>query len=305
MSKKLLITEKQFNNVVESIIGDTLTSVINNPNKIKFDRLVNILFNSRNESWDPSAAKKLFNKKSSMRDLASAIISWAKKNRSFNPTLLKTAISTIFRESKGESAMLYLNPKEVLGMLHNIFGGEHSQGYAQIRPSTAKQYGIDMDSLYTFGGSLDAVYKMLSRNYQIAKKYYSGPTVTIYKNNKLTKIPAIGGDAALHMTIAAHNAGSGILNNWCETNLPGIANKCSEPQRVPDKSKPKKIAITKKNKKIDNYFPNIGGVHKYTPQFRKSFDKLGPVPEIIKNLISSTEITKLYKKPNKISSGIA
>jgi hypothetical protein len=32
---------------------------------------------------------------------------------------------------------------------------------------------------------------------------------------------------------------------------------------------------------------------------------LGPVPEIIKNLISSTEITKLYKKPNKISSGIA
>jgi hypothetical protein len=107
------------------------------------------------------------------------------------------------------------------------------------------------------------------------------------------------------MTIAAHNAGSGILNNWCETNLPGIANKCSEPQRVPDKSKPKKIAITKKNKKIDNYFPNIGGVHKYTPQFRKSFDKLGPVPEIIKNLISSTEITKLYKKPNKISSGIA
>jgi hypothetical protein len=307
MSKKLLITEKQFDSVVESLIDMNLSKIKTNPKKSKFDSLVNILYASRNASWSTSAAKKLFNRKSSMRDLASAIISWAKKNRSFNPLLLKTAISVIFRESKGESAMLYLNPKEVLGMLHNIFGGEHSQGYAQIRPSTAKQYGIDMDSLYTFGGSLDAIYKMLLKNYQTAKKYYSGPTVTIYKNNKLVKIPAIGGDAALHMTIAAHNAGSGILNNWCETNISGIANKCSETQRVPDKSKPKEIAITKKDKKIDNYYPNIGGVHKYTPQFRKSFDQLGSVPEIVKSLISGPEISQLFKNTKKVSypTGIA
>jgi hypothetical protein len=261
----------------------------NYANKTKFNDLVNVLFAARNASWNDGAPKKLFNKKSSIKDFATAIISWAKKNKNFNPILLKVAISTIFRESKGEGAMLYLNPKEVLGFLHNIFyGGDHSQGYAQIRPATAKQYGIDMNSLYTFAGSLDAVYKMLLKNYQTAKKYYSGPTVTIYNDNKLTKIPAIDSNAALHMTIASHNTGSGILNNWCETNLPNIANKCSENLRVPDKSKPKEIATTKKNKKIDNYYPNIGGVHKYTPQFRKSFDQLGSVPEIVKNLISST-----------------
>jgi hypothetical protein len=304
MSKKILITEKQFDNIVESL-SNILKSTLNDPNTTKFYNLVNILYAARNASWGESFAKKLFNQKSSIKDFASAIISWSKLNRNFNPPLLKTAISTVFRESKGEAAMLYLNPKEVLGLLHNILGGEHSQGYAQIRPSTAKQYGIDMNSLYTLGGSLDAIYKMLSKNYQTAKKYYSGPTVTIYRNNKLTKVPAIGGDAALHMTIAAHNAGSGILSNWCETNLPGIANKCSDTQRVPDKSKPKMIAITKKNKKIDNYFPNIGGVHKYTPQFKKSFDQLGSVPEIVKSLISGSEISKLYKKPNKNSSNLA
>ena len=256
--------------------------------KTTFNDLVNVLFAARNASWNDGIAKKLFNKKSSIKDFATAILSWVKKNKNYNPILLQTAISTIFRESKAESAMLYLNPKEVLGMLHNIFGGEHSQGYAQIRPATAKQYGIDMDSLYTFAGSLDAIYKMLSKNYQTAKKYYSGPTVTIFKDNKLTKTPSIGGNAALHMAIASHNAGAGILNNWCETNLPSIANKCSETQRLPDKSNLHKVAITNKNKKINNYYPNIGGLHKYTPQFKKSFDQLASVPQIVSNLISGT-----------------
>lgn len=261
-----------------------------NSKNYDFNSLVNILFAARNASWADGFAKKLFNKKSSIKDFATAIISFVKKNRNISPFLLKTIISTIFRESKSESANLYINPKEVLAMLHNIFGGDHSQGYAQIRPSTAKQYGIDMNSVYTFAGSLDAIYKMYLINYQMSKKYYSGPTVTIYKDNKLTKIPAIDNNSTLHMTIATHNAGSGILNNWCETNLPNIANKCSENLRVPDKSKPDVIATTKKNKKIDNYFPNIGGkLHKYMPQFKKSFDMLNSVPGIVKNLIDVTK----------------
>ena len=70
--------------------------------------------------------------------------------------------------------------------------------------------------------------------------------------------------------------------------MPSIANKCSVTQRVPDKSKLNKVAITNKNKKINNYYPNIGGVHKYTPQFKKSFDQLASVPQIVSNLISGT-----------------
>ena len=276
------------NGTVCQIIQTTWGGGTSGNNRINFNALVNVLFNARNSSWNDSINKRLFNKKSSIKDFALAIISWVKKNKNYNPILLQTAISTIFRESKAESAMLYLNPKEVLGMLHNIFGGDRSQGYAQIKPTTAKEYGIDMNSLYTFEGSLDAIYKMLLKNYQTAKKYYSGPTVTIYKDNKLTKTPSIGGNAALHMAIASHNVGTGILNNWCETNLPNIANKCSETKRVPDDSKPKEIATTNKNKKINNYYPNIGGVHKYTPQFKKSFDQLASVPQIVSNLISGT-----------------
>jgi hypothetical protein len=274
------------NGTVCQIILTTWDSETSGNNKINFNALVNVLFDARNSSWNDSINKRLFNKKSSIKDFALAIISWAKKNKNYNPILLKTAISTIFRESKAESAMLFLSPKEVLGMLHNIFGGDRSQGYAQIKPTTAKEYGIDMNSLYTLLGSLDAIYKMLSKNYQTAKKYYLGPTVTIYKDNKLTKTPSIGGNAALHMAIASHNVGTGILGNWCETNLPNIANKCSVNLRVPNDSKPKEIATTNKNKKIDNYYPNIGGVHKYTPQFKKSFDQLASVPSLVDNIIS-------------------
>jgi hypothetical protein len=169
-----------------------------------------------------------------------------------------------------------------LGRIHNFFGGDHSQGYGQIKPSTAKKYGIDMSKQYELDGALDALYKMTSVNYQDAKKYYGGPTITVSENKKNKEIPAIDGDAALHMTIAAHNAGEGIINQWCETNIPGIANKCSEEKRQPyEKSNPEIVAVTNKTKRIKNYFPNFGNVYTYMPQFTKAYQGLANLPKVI------------------------
>ena len=289
---------------------DDVNRMSHMPNKIisqEYVNLVNILDNARNSSWKQSITKTLFNDKDDLYNLGVAITGWTLKNPNYNPTLLIASIAALFRESKASPAMLF-KPKEILGLIHNIFGGDRSQGFAQIKPSTAKRYGISEESLYSYAGSLDAVYKILSQNYTTAKQYYNGPTVTIFKNNKLFEIPAIGGDAALHMAIASHNAGEGILGEWCQTNIPNIANKCNITNRVLNEQgdgsaefrmnrlnrkqlnfKPTTSAITNKNKKIKNYFPNISGLHNYMPQFAIAFNNLTQIPKVVNQLVSSTK----------------
>jgi hypothetical protein len=285
---KIIITEQQYRFIYEQksdYAMDAQANAIARSSGII--NLAKILNNARNSSWNQSMAKTLFNNGYDLYNLAVAITSWVLKNPNYNPTLLITSIAALFRESKASPAML-LKPKELFGLIHNIFGGDHSQGYAQIRPSTAKRYGISEESLYSYGGSLDALYKMLSQNYTTAKQYYSGPTVTIFKNNKLFEIPAVGGDAALHMAIASHNAGEGILSEWCQTNVPNVANKCNITSRKIDKDK-NLVAITNKNKKIKNYFPNISGLHNYMPQFTISYNNLTQIPKVVNQLVSSNK----------------
>ena len=251
-----------------------------------FNELVNILFNARNVSWDEGVAKTLFNRKSDIEELARALIKWSKKNGGYDPKLFKAIVTFIFRESKGSSLQVFYNPAEILGRIHNFFGGNHSQGYGSFQPNTAKKYGIDMSKQYELDGSLDALYKMTNVNYQNAKKFYSGPTITVSENKKNKEIPAIGGDAALHLTIGAHNAGEGIIDQWCETNIPGIANKCSEAKRLPyEDSRPDIVAVTDKTKRIKNYFPNIGkgdkNTYTYMPQFVKVYQGLANLPKVL------------------------
>jgi len=269
-------TEKGTNNVFKS----TENTPKNNEYKTAFDEIVNILFKARDISWENGIKKTIFNTESSIKDLSLAILAWVRKNKEYDSNLLKGATTLIFRESKS-SPGIYLQPKEILGLLSNIFFfGDHSQGYAQIQPEVAEQYGINMVSVYTYGGSFDALYKILKSNYNIAKKYYNGDTVTIYKDNKLTSIPAVGGDAALHMALAAHNAGSGVLGEWCQTNIPNIANRCNKDTRKPWDDD--RIAVTDKSKKIPNYFPKKGTVYSYMPQIEKCFNSLVYLPERVK-----------------------
>jgi hypothetical protein len=287
MKKVIKLTESDLIKIVKRVINEqTVTPKrpagegFNFTQKNKFAELCAILFKARDVSWAAGVAKTLFNNQSEINHFGAAIVNWAGKNPGYDGRLLNGAICFIFRESKGTMAS-FVSPKEILGATLNLFGGNHSQGYAQIQPDTARSYGIDMKSLYSFEGSLDAVYKILSSNYEKAKKYYNGATVSVYENKVLKQVPAIGGDAALHLAVAAHNAGSGIINQWCETNIPGLANLCSIKQRQPYTDKPNYIAVTNTNKKIPNYFPNIGGVHNYMPQFIKCYNVLAPLPALI------------------------
>jgi hypothetical protein len=244
----------------------------------------NLLFTARDHAWPETITKKISNTKVDTVLLAGALFSWIKKNPSYDPTLLKCAISMIFRESKGSDTS-FLHPKEILGAIDNLFGGNRSQGYAQIQPKVAKEHGIDVSALYTREGSIDAAYKMTYDSYFKARKFYSGPTVTVFKDNKLVQIPALNGDAALHMAVASHNAGVGIIDKWCETTIAGIANPCSVDSRKPwEKEKPTVVAKTHKDKPIPNYFPNKGGVHGYMPQIITSFNELNNLPNLLKQL---------------------
>jgi hypothetical protein len=246
-----------------------------------FDNLVNVLHTARDKSWPDGLAKTILNSTEDTRSLATAIVDWTSKNRNYDPTLLKAAISLIFRESKASSVGVRMHPKEILGAIANLFGGNSSQGYAQIKPDTARQYGIDSTKLFTYSGSLAAAYKILATNYEVAKKYYSGKTVAIYQDNKLVQVSALNDNAALHMAVAAHNAGMGILTKWCTTDIPNIANTCNINDRQPWKDG--RVATTNKNQPIPNYFPNKGGVHNYMPKFKIAYDLLATVPNLLSN----------------------
>jgi len=240
-----------------------------------------VIWDARNKSWDQSTAKTLFNNKMSTDALAYALLSWTSKNKNFNKKLFVAAISIILRESKS-SAGTYLHYKEILGFIDNLFfGANHSQGFAQIQPKTAKEHNIALTDLYTLEGSFDAAYKILSSNYNTAKNYYSGNFITKFDNGKLIQERALGDEAALQMAVVAHNAGTGILGKWCETNIPNIANKCNEKERNPFKDD--RVAITNTSKPIQNYFPNKGGSHNYIPQFKKSFDNLQGITKYFEN----------------------
>lgn len=277
MKKMVTLSESQLSSLIKTIINeigiagegdryfnnkDVTTKKISS----KVYKLSKLLFSVRNKAWDDSIAKTLFNNESDMLYLSLAIFSWVKKHPSYNLTFLKCAIAGVIRESKG-SVLSYFNPKEIFGVVNNLFGGNSSQGYAQMQPSVAKKYGINFKSLYTLEGSLNAIYKLYSTDYIKAKKYYNGNYVTMNINGKLTKIPAINNDAALHMTVASYNAGDTILNSWCQTNDPKLGNICST-------GKPNTTLKTYKNKPIPNYFPNVGGVYKYIPQYRSLFNSL-------------------------------
>jgi hypothetical protein len=96
-----------------------------------FNELVNILFNARNVSWDEGVAKTFFNKKSDIEELARALIRWSKKNGGGDPKLFRAIVTFIFRESKGSQFQVN-NPTEIIGRIHNFFGGDHSQAIGSI-----------------------------------------------------------------------------------------------------------------------------------------------------------------------------
>lgn len=186
------------------------------------------------------------------------------KNKNYNPLFLKTALGIIGRESDFGSSdrYSYLNP---LKSLWGYVGGQTSIGYGQIKPETAKEFGLDINDLNTAVGALKGVYSIVVKNYNLARSigYNAAPTSN-FKDGT--------GNAALDMAIAAFNAGPQKIVKYCETNDPNVKRNCKfagqlveqgfggaagivgTPGYTPQSSKTK---YTVTDKLVQNYLPNF------------------------------------------------
>lgn len=163
--------------------------------------------------------------------------------QNYNKFYLKVALGIIGRESDfGESNRYKLT--QPLKYLWALVGGGTSVGYAQVKPETAKQYGLSVDDLTTAIGSLKAIYNILATNYATALKngYTTEPSSNFTQGT---------GNAALDISIAAYNLGASKITKYCKTNDPKINRPC----KMAGKKTPEGLTVT--NQYVPNYIPNF------------------------------------------------
>ena len=136
------------------------------------------------------------------------------KNKGYKPLFIKASLGTIGRESSfGEGNRYnFLNPLKTLA---SHLGASTSVGYGQIKPETAKQYGMKIQDLNTALGSLTTIYKILFDNYKKAKQVG-------FTDSKSINVVNGTGNAALDMAIVAYNAGTTKIAKYSQTNNPKI-----------------------------------------------------------------------------------
>jgi hypothetical protein len=189
-----------------------------------------------------------------------------KKN--YNKLFLKACLGIIGRESDfGESNRYkFRNP---LKTLYNALGGNASIGLAQVKPETAKQYGLDSDDLSMASGSLDITYRLLQDNYKKALKvgYTTEPSVNL-KNGT--------GNAALDMAISGHNLGGEKITKYCKTSNPKINKPCSlAGKTIKEQDGSIELAMNRKNqeqlKQAGNSGPSITVTNQYVQNYIPNF----------------------------------
>jgi hypothetical protein len=164
------------------------------------------------------------------------------KGKGYNPLFIKASLGTIGRESSfGEGNRYnFLNPLKTLA---SHLGASTSIGYGQIKPETAKQYGMKIQDLNTALGSLTTIYKILFDNYKKAKQVG-------FTDSKSVNVVNGTGNAALDMAIVAYNAGATKIAKYCQTSNPKIKRDCKLAGKTIDGLK-----VT--NKPVINYVPNF------------------------------------------------
>lgn len=284
----------------DSIMGTIKTAFSSTVQDIKSKataiiELSSILYGARSAIWNPGLMKTILNVPLDMIELTLALIEFSTKNPGYDDKILMGAISILFRESKANYVVSYVNPKEILAWADNhlkIAGGNHSTGYAGIKPSLAKQFGFSLSEIETLLGSLNAAYTLIDSNYNTAiQKDFDtdNESVQVYdkKTKQLTNTPAIGNNPCLHVALAAHN-GESVLEKYCETDTPGLATACSIEQRKHPQIA-NKIIRTYQDRPIKNYFANIGsspGTHNYIKNVAKAYNYLeaNNFPTYMKNV---------------------
>ena len=169
------------------------------------------------------------------------------KNGKYNPLFLKASLGIIGRESDFGSSdrYQYLNP---LKSLWAFVGGQTSVGYGQIKPETAKEFGLNLSDLNTAIGALKGVYNVVVKNYNKARSvgYNASPSSNFKEGT---------GNSALDISIVAFNAGESKIVKYCETTNPEIKRDCKlagTTQKLSDGTEFKVL-----NKPVQNYLPNF------------------------------------------------
>lgn len=169
------------------------------------------------------------------------------KNKGYNPLFLKTALGIIGRESDFGSSnrFTYLNP---LKTLWAFVGGQTSVGYGQIKPESAKEFGLSLLDLNTAIGALTGAYNIVDKNYKKA--------LTVGHNKSPSSNFKEGtGNSALDITIVGFNAGVTKIVKYCETTNPKLKRNC---KKVGTKEKlDDGTELTVLNKPVENYIPNF------------------------------------------------
>jgi hypothetical protein len=162
-------------------------------------------------------------------------------DKKYSKLWIKCALGIIGRESSFSSGARY-ETTNILKQLASIVGYDSSLGPAQMKGSTAEDLGINRADLFTDLGALDAAYRLIKKNFNLArsKGYTEEPSNLGIKGS---------GNATLDIAIAAYNGGSSIMGPWCESidserKSKGLKDRCSKiPQ---DKQVP-----------VKNYIPNF------------------------------------------------
>lgn len=124
-----------------------------------------------------------------------------------------------------------------------------SMGLAQITPSVAKKYGINVDNLMNYTGALIASASYLQDIYNSLSNYDENVPSIISSGNKNINNPNSTGNARLDATIISYNLGSSPLKkNFCVStdvnkNNKGLRVNCNQ-------------SDANKNGYLKNYLPN-------------------------------------------------
>ena len=162
-----------------------------------------------------------------------------KKN--YDKMWLKVALGIIGRESSYASGTRY-NVTNILKQMASVVGYNSSLGPAQMKGDTANDLGVDEKDLFTDFGALDAAYRLIKRNFNLARS--KGYT------EKPSNLKGGTGNATLDIAIAAYNMGANkVMGPWCES---------VDPERIKKGLKTNCSKIKKDEQKVVNdYIPDF------------------------------------------------
>ena len=231
MKKIIKLTESDLNYIIQKILKEQ--SVIGGPNMG--------MTNKPQSLPTPKPVQSL-----SCVPLAFQVAISELIKQNYNKVFLKVSLGIIGRESDfGESNRYKWT--EPLKYLWGLVGGGTSVGYGQVKPETAKDYGLTLDDLTTAIGSLKVIYNILSKNYQTAIKvgYTTEPSSNFTQGT---------GNSALDISIAGYNLGVSKITKYCKTSDPKINKPCRMAGKtITELSK----TFTVTNQVVPNYLPNF------------------------------------------------